>query len=268
MPKKSLKAKRKNITAKNLLAGASLAGTLLLSSGSENIKALPDKPPELRLPSGLVTKKELNQLLVKALGRILPPTPRVLTETEETALTDAVFRTLGIKARVELNGNRLNHQLGLMGLEQHLKRYPGDTIQGRNFPEVGLAPNKAAWGYFANSQARLASQDIAREKYYLAVQTLYLPDWNSRLKELRDWYKYRKVLVINPQTGAAVVAVIADAGPAKWTGKQFGGSPAVMSDLGFYPKRTVGKTLVLFVDDPNNQIPLGPVDYPLTAKAT
>ena len=69
------------------------------------------------------------------------------------------------------------------------------------------------------------------------------------------------MLAINPETGAAVVAVIADAGPAKWTGKQFGGSPQVMHDLGFYPTKTKGKILLLFIDDPDDKIPLGPLNH-------
>ena len=262
MPKpKSVKASKptKPVPAKQLLAGASLAGTLLLSGSSQAVKALPEKPPELRAPYGLVSLKELKQLLARLLSKLLPKTSRLLTKDEEDQLTQVIYQTLGIKAVAELDGNRLNHQLGKIGLEQHLKRYPGDTLQGRSFPQAGLAPNKGAWGYFAPNRAALASRQINMEKYYVAVQTLYLPDWQSRLKELRDWYKYRKVLVINPATGSAVVAVIADAGPAQWTGKQFGGSPQVMHDLDLYPQKTQGQVILLFVDDPNNQIPLGPV---------
>jgi hypothetical protein len=240
---------------------------LLLSSGSQAIQALPEKPPELRLPYGLISTKELQQLLAKALAKVLPSTSRVLKEEEEEELSQSIAQVLGIKAVAELDGNRLNRQVGLIGLEQHLKRYPGDTLQGRSFPQVGIAPHKGAWGYFASNRASLTAAQAELEKYYVAVQTLYLPDWQSRLAELRDWYRYRKVLVINPANGAAVVAVVADAGPAQWTGKQFGGSPQVMHDLGFYPQRTKGRVVLLFVDDPENKVPLGPVKHPFQTKA-
>lgn len=264
MPKKKFKNKK----AKKLLAGATLTGSLLLSSGSESIKALPDKPAALRAPFGLITTAELQRLLTELLKSTLPDTSRVLTDKEEAKLEQSIQKTLGIKAVASLDGNRLNHQIGYMGLEQHLMRYPGDTsLAGRDFPQAGVAPGKAAWGYWSNSPATLTKTDLDMEKYYLAVQTLYLPDWKARLGELRDWYKYRKVIVINPDNGAAVVAVIGDAGPAKWTGKQFGGSPAVMAGLGLYPKKTKGKTIVLFVDDPDNKIPLGPVNHPHAVSA-
>lgn len=269
MPKKSSKKlKTKPIKTKKLLAGATLTGSLLLSSGSQNLKSLPDKPPELRAPLGLISTKELNRLLSQLLKKTLPQSSRVLTDKEITSLEIAIYKTLGLKAVVNLDGNQLNHQIGYMGLEQHLMRYPGDvSLAGRNFPQAGIAPGKAAWGYWANSPTTLTSTDLQMEKYYVAVQTLYLPDWKQRLGELRDWYKYRKVLVINPDNGTSVVAVIADAGPAKWTGKQFGGSPQVMHDLGLYPKKTKAKTIVLFLDDPNNQVPLGPIKHPHTAPA-
>ena len=92
------------------------------------------------------------------------------------------------------------------------------------------------------------------------MQTLYLPDWGRRQPYLRDWYKYRKVLIVNTDNGNAVVAAIADAGPAAWTGKHFGGSPEVMDYLGGarYKK---GPVLVFFVDDPEDNVPLGPVEY-------
>jgi hypothetical protein len=101
---------------------------------------------------------------------------------------------------------------------------------------------------------------IETEKWYSVVQTLYLPGWNSRQPYLRDWYKYRKLMILNTKNGNAVVTAIADSGPAAWTGKHFGGSPEVMEYLGGsrYKK---GAVLVFFVDDPENKIKLGPVDY-------
>jgi len=248
MPKKSLSR------AKKILAGVTLTGSLLLTSGAQKLKPLDEKPPELRLPYGLVSTKELRSLLKKMLAEVTPETSRILTQEEEMTLSALVEKTLGIKAVSQFQGNRLNHQVGYIGLEQHLPRRPNDTLAGREFPQAGLASSRGAWGYVP----------AEKEKYYLAVQTLYLPDWQARLGELRDWYKFRKMVAINPETGAAVVAVIADAGPAKWTGKQFGGSPLVMHDLGFYPKKTKGKIILLFVDDPDDKIPLGPVSHAKT----
>ena len=121
-----------------------------------------------------------------------------------------------------------------------------------------MAPGLGAWGYFSHSKQELTPDLVETEKWYAVVQTLYLPDWNKRQPHLKNWYKYRKVLIVNTDNGNAVVASIADSGPAAWTGKQYGGSPEVMNHLGG-DRYTKGSVVVFFVDDPDNEIPLGSV---------
>ena len=262
MPKKLSK-----ITSQKLIASASLAGTLLLTPAGDSLQALPEKSPLQRLPLGLLSQDELKKLLKELIAKKLPSSSRVLTVDEEKSLSKILLDTYGVKASTELEGNRLNNQIGQIGLEQHLQRFPGDTLADRTFPQAGMAPGRGAWGYFVPSKNQITLAAVQKEKYYIAVQTLYLPDWKKRVGELYQWYKYRKVLVINPDTGNVVVAVIGDAGPAKWTGKQFGGSPQVMADLGLYPKKTKGKVIILFVDDPQDQVPLGPLTHSLDKPA-
>lgn len=203
------------------------------------------------------------ELLLASLRNYLPQKVGPLDRSQEKNL-EKVFRDiLGIHARANLEGEHLNTTYGLIGAEQHLMRYPGDTMAGH--PKVpqddeGMAPGRGAWGYFVPSKTQITDTDVEREKWYAVVQTLYLPDWSSRQPYLRDWYKYRKVLIVNTSNGNAVVADIADAGPAAWTGKSFGGSPEVMNYLGG-PRYKKGPVVVFFVDDPENRIPLGPIEY-------
>ncbi|MFZ5844851.1 MAG: hypothetical protein ACOY0S_00070, partial [Patescibacteria group bacterium] len=186
------------------------------------------------------------------------------TPDQEKQISQLLEDVWGIKATAELEGERLNQSYGMIGAEQHLPRFPGDTVaQHGEFLQSGITPGLGAWGYFANAKNQLTEDLIQKEKYYVAVQTLYLPDWNTRLKYLRDWYKYRKVLVVNPTNGRAVVAVVADSGPASWTGKHFGGSPEVMAYLGLNVGSQKGPVILYFVDDPQNKVALGPLEYNL-----
>ena len=105
----------------------------------------------------------------------------------------------------------------------------------------------------------VVKKDKQREKYYLAVQTFLSPGFAERVGEYRDFYRFRKMLVVNPKTGQAVVAVIGDAGPAAWTGKHLGGSPEVMDYLGREDGAKKGPVLYFFIDDAKDTIPLGPV---------
>jgi len=195
------------------------------------------------------------------LNNILPSDPRPLNRNEEKYLEQVFQQLYGVKTKANLGGEHLNTTYGFIGIEQHLRRYPGDTLSLHGEKDVtkeGLAPGLGAWGYFAPTKDKLTDDLKEKEKWYAVVQTLYLPDWNKRQPYLKDWYKYRKVLIVNTQNGNAVVAAISDSGPAAWTGKQYGGSPEVMQHLGG-ERYTKGKVVIFFVDDPLNNVPLGPV---------
>lgn len=246
-------------SAKLISVGA-LTGSLLLSSPS----ATAQLPTPLDIIQNIDKDNNNNvpqKEFINALKALLPNEVRPLARDEEKRLEIIIENILGIRAKATLEGEHLNTTYGYIGAEQHLKRYPGDILENHGpYYKEGIAPGLGAWGYFAKSRADLTPGLEETERWYSVVQTLYLPDWNTRQPYLRDWYKYRKVLIVNTVNGNAVITAIADSGPAAWTGKHFGGSPEVMEYLGGsrYKKGTV---LVFFVDDPENKIKLGPVVY-------
>jgi hypothetical protein len=249
-----------------ILSASAIAGALLFLPPGETTKYLPT-PQEIL---GNMNNDDSNtnavsgkDVIIKTFKSVLPVNPRPLDRTEEKLLEQVFGQVLGVTTKATLEGEHLNTTYGFIGAEQHLRRYPGDTINlhgGVDEQSEGIAPGLGAWGYFSDSKDTLAPEEIENEKWYAVVQTLYLPDWNKRLIYLRDWYKYRKVLIVNTENGNAVVADIADSGPAAWTGKQFGGSPEVMDYLGGKTFKK-GKVIIFFVDDPNNRVKLGPVEY-------
>jgi len=247
--------------AQKLLTSTVLAGSLLLSPGQafSTQAALPAASI-----SEFVSAEDLRLKIMDEMDVLLPKDSWQLTEDQEAQISKILHSTFGIHARAELEGNRLNHSYGLIGAEQHLPRFPGDTVeQHGQFLRSGITPGRGAWGYFADSKQALTPELIEIERYYAVVQTLYLPDWSTRLAYLRDWYKYRKVVIVNPINGRTIVAAIADAGPTVWTGKHFGGSPEVMAYLGLNVGKQKGRVILFFVDDPVNKVPLGPLEYNL-----
>lgn len=236
-----------------LLAGAGLTGVLLIAPVTASHIA-----PTISAQQAPVVSP--SERLLQLLPSITPHTPTKLEPDQAKPIEDAIFQATGIRSKAVLEGQQLNHQIGYVGYEQHLYRYPGDTILDHDDEQIaGIAPGLGAWGYFAKNSATFTTQDYQREKWYAVAQTLYLPNWQQDFTRLRDWYKYRKVLLVNPNNGKAVVANIADAGPAKWTGKQFGASPEAMKALNLHLKSRKGLIIFLFLDDPDNKIPLGPV---------
>lgn len=241
-----------------ILASAGLIGTLLTSPIITPPHDLKTAQTENNAPKTVSKRLQLLSFLQEN----IPHSPHKYAVGESTEIEKKIYESTNIKAVATLEDQALNHQIGYIGYEQHLTRFPGDSIsQHDEYLEAGMAPGRGAFGYFAKDASTFTTKDYQREKYYCVVQTLYLENWSKDHIYLKDWYKFRKMLLINPANGQAVVCDIADAGPAEWTGKQFGGSPEVMADLDLHEGPRKGLVIMLFVDDPDNLVPLGPVNY-------
>ncbi|MBI2600738.1 hypothetical protein HYW42_02185 [Candidatus Daviesbacteria bacterium] len=248
------------------LALGSLGGLMLLTTPAT--QALPSPENHLSLP-GLMDSYDKNVFLAGKLKDLVPEEVRPLTSDEEKDIAQVLTVNLGFKVTPEFEGKRLDRNYGFIGGEQHLYRFPGDSIYKHTdnaqdwvmYGPAGIAPNLGAWGYFAPSQKEFSETDKLKEKYYLAIPTFLSSGYAERVVEYRDFFKFRKMLVVNPKTGQAVVAVIGDAGPSTWTGKHLGGSPEVMHYLGLATGPRKGAVVYFFIDDPEGKIPLGPVKF-------
>lgn len=268
LKKRSLDVDNLRTTSQQLLAAASIAGGVALNQPMDmlvqnQIEAKQGQDsinPELTS----LSKEEHTAILEKMRDYVTRP-PGHLQEQEELYLEQQLSDMLGFSVAAELEGNRLNHSIGIMGGEQHLKRFPGDTLDQHDaFHEAGIAPARGAFGWFTENGV-LTERAIQREKYYFAVQTLYLPDWNTRHPELKPWYAFRKMVAINPAEELAVVGVVGDAGPALWVNKQFGGSPEIIRETKIWSSQSRGRVILFFVDDPDDTIPLGVIDLSVDA---
>ena len=249
------------LIGKQLVAAVSLAGQIALTQPVEaqvqqQLQVIEQKQKDQLLSE--ISEQEKQEILQKMVGYVNSPPGHLSTENElylEQQLTDM----LGFEVVAELEGHRLNHSVGIMGGEQHLLRFPTDTLlQHDAYLEAGMAPNRGAFGWFTEN-GQLTETAIQREKYYFAVQTLYLPDWNTNYDELKPWYKFRKMVVINPAEQMAVVGVVGDAGPSLWVKKQFGGSPEVIREGQIWSPKSKGRVLLFFINDPDDRVPLGPI---------
>lgn len=265
---------REKETSQNLIdkhirhiAATSLGGLMLLSTPGLNV-ATPPADLAVNDSATVSASSSKNALLASELIDKLPKDVGKLTDEQDNVIAGLIKKDLGVDVKAEIDTKRLNRTYGVIGGEQHLYRYPGDNVfaHAKNaqdwamYGSSGIAPGLGAYGYFAPSKEAMTDEIEQRERYYLAVQTFLSPGFAERVGEYRDFYRFRKMLVVNPKTGQAVVAVIGDAGPAEWTGKHLGGSPEVMHELGLAGGPRKGPVLYYFVDDPENKIPLGPIN--------
>lgn len=245
------------------LAIGSLASIFLFTSPS-----IPQIPTFSSASSSDISQSiDKKVFLIYDLKQVLPSSVEPLTSDQEASISSILSRDFSIKVVSEIGGKRLNTTYGIIGQEQHLARYPGDNLythfdnqeDAQRYFSFGMAPGLGGFGYFADSKSAMTKEQSDREKYYIAVQTFLSPGYDSSAKDYVDFFKFRKMLVVNPQNGKAIIADIGDAGPAPFTGKQLGGSPEVMSYLERYDGSQRGPVLFFFIDDPSDQIPLGPI---------
>ncbi len=242
-------------------AGA-IAGALIMAPVADKTvptKAAPKNEP--KQAENLPPPKIVD--VPKEVGDIIGSKEK-LTPAEEEQIGSILSDAFRIKVSPTLNGHRLNVVYGKMGGEQHLRRYPGDVADNHKGPGAlphleGMAPGNGAYGLWAENKADLTDKMVEEERFYIAAQTFLAPGFRDNPNELYNFFKYRKMLIVNSKNGDAVVAVIGDAGPASWTGKKFGGSPEVMAAVGLSTGPRKGPVLVYFVDDPEDKVPLGPI---------
>lgn len=249
------------------LAAGTLAGSLMLANPVPSTllaqATLPANPQPAETPEQLKTR------LIAELSAVLPAQAESpLTPEQEQVVGQILTNHFRVSVSAELQGIRLNRSYGIIGAEQHLMRFPGDTMathfdtseEARLYYSSGMAPGRGAWGYFVQSSQAFTQKDKEREKYYIAVQTFLSPGWKNDVSGHYKFFRFRKMLVVNPENGKGMVAVIGDAGPAAWTGKHLGGSPEVMIYLERQDGRARGPVLYFFIDDPQDKIPLGPIE--------
>lgn len=248
---------KKHAAAKKFLQASTIGGLLMLSNPGRPLLSAGTVAAQMAT-IGYMSKDEIAEKL-KQIKELVPGNPGKISEQNSGLIADLLKTTLGVEATPNLDGHELNYDFGFIGYEQHLRRFPEDRLEfHQDELTAGMAPGLGAWGYLVNSRGALTAEEEMREKYYVAVQTLYLPEWSAAAVTLKEWYKYRKVIVVNVDNGKAAIASILDAGPAEWTGKQFGGSPEVMNYLELSGGMRKGRVLLWFI---KNDLPLGPIDY-------
>lgn len=217
------------------------------------------KIPDVASLAMSISQEEHQEIMAK-MTRLTHLPAGHLDKTDELYLEQQLTDLLGFTVAAELAEHRLNHSVGVMAARPHLMRTPTDTlISHAQYLEAGISPNRSAFGWFTDT-GELTAKGIMREKYAFSAQLFYLPTWQQDFAVLKQWYQYRKMIVINPGEEKAVVGVIADIGPAMWMQHQFGGSPEVIREGMIWSPKTQGHVFLFFVDDPDDTIPLGPVD--------
>ncbi len=202
---------------------------------------------------------EEHQSVLDKMKELLEYPAGKLDSQSELYLEQQLTDIIGFEVTSELDGNRLLYTTGKVKAMQHIKRHPGDTASSHHkYSYAGLQERRSTFGWFMD-QGVVTESLTHKEKYFLSLQLYYLPEWKDNYKALKSWYKYKKVLLINPFDQVAVVCAVGTIGPSIPFKYQFGASPETVIEGKFWSRAARGKALAMFIDDKTDSVPLGPV---------
>ncbi len=197
-------------------------------------------------------------VVIEKLTEIMHTNATQVSPEELLYIEQQLSDLLGFSVTTELDGYRLQSNSGTIGAGQHLKRHPNDHLdQHSAVKEAGLSPYRSAYGWLS-SQSPVDELTELREQFWVGVPVSASTNTFQDIQGTIQWFKYRKVLVINPSSQSFVVACIADR-LVDTPSRQFLGSPELIRSLNCWNPGSFGKVLIFFVEDESNQIPLGPV---------
>lgn len=203
-----------------------------------------------------ISQEEVEDIVSKLAALVSLP-PGQLDSESELYLEQQLSELLGFQVSSSLKGQRLLYNTGKVKALPHLKLHPTDTKDSHEYPYAGISSKRSAFGWFL-LDGKVSEQSESHEKYYCSLPLYFFPEWQGNHKELKKWFKYRKVVLINPFENRAVVCVVGDIGPNTQSRYQFGASPEAVVEGKFWSPRSNGKILVLFVEDTHDTVKLGP----------
>lgn len=202
---------------------------------------------------------EEHQAVVFKLREVAQLHPGALEKQDLLYLEQQLTDIFGFEVTSQLEGRDLPFIIGTMAAAPHNKRFPSDqlTDHGR-YLEAGMAPTRTQFGWMLDS-GQLSDTAVNQEAFGISLPLTYLPEWQTGHQDIKSWFKFRKVVVINPFELRAVVCAVNHIAPVSTLKYQFEGSPELIRMGSIWSPKTQGRVIVLFVNDEQNQVPLGPI---------
>jgi len=133
--------------------------------------------------------------------------PKLLEDLEmRLYLEQQLSDLLGLTITSELDGHRLPHTMVKIQSRSHQPKVLDDQITHHaNIYEAQMGQKRSSFGW--------SNQDELAEQFGLSLPLYLLKEWQTDYKKTWQWFKYRKVVLINPWKKLAAIAVITDIAP-------------------------------------------------------
>ncbi|NCN82842.1 MAG: hypothetical protein GW947_02635 [Candidatus Pacebacteria bacterium] len=173
----------------------------------------------------------------------------IMPEKELLYLEQQVSDLLGFEISSSLDGQRLTHSFGKM---QALDEF---TLQPTQFETVASVRGAAIKRGRPSLGWDKQFLDKNEKQYLLANHLVLLEDWHQKYAHYKNWYKWRKLLLINPFNRIAVVVELASYTLPNPMQFQFGGSPDLIRASQAWSPEAQGLVCVFFIPDAVNSKP-------------
>lgn len=142
----------------------------------------------------------------------------------------------GLVLSTESPLGNLPYLVGQIEAQAHLKSSPTDELLDHHtILEAGLRTQRSYFGWQS-------------EKYGVALPLHELSQWHTITNQEKKHFAENLVLVINPVMEKALLAKIVDLGPHHTRRYQFGGTPQLIKDGGFWYPGCNGLAAIFFLD--------------------
>lgn len=203
---------------------------------------------------------EEHQAIIFKLREVSKLNPGELPKNDLLYLEQQLSDIFGFEVVSELDDKRLPFAMGTMMAAPHLRRFPNDQLADhQRYQEAGLSKTRGSYDWMLEG-GELSDQAAARERYGVALPLAYLPDWQQNYLALKQWYQYRKLLIINPFDLKAIVGSVTDGSMVATLKYQFAGSPEIIREGMIWSPSASGKILAFFINDEENKVVLGPIN--------
>ena len=168
----------------------------------------------------------------------------IMPEKELLYLEQQVSGLLGFEITSSLDGQRLTHSFGKIqalnafSLQPHAQSETTVSVRGAT---VRLGRPTLGWDKSPDA--------IGTKQFLLANHLLLLEDWHHKYAHYKKWYKWRKLLLINPFNRIAVVVELASYALPNPMQFQFGGSPDLIRASQAWSPEAQGLVCVFFIPD-------------------
>jgi len=168
----------------------------------------------------------------------------VLPEKEALYLEQQVSDLLGFEISSSFEEQKLTHSFGKMqaldefSLQPHTQSEDSYNVHGAR-----LKHGRPTLGWPKQTET------TEQNHLYLANHLVFLEDWHHKYAHYKNWYKWRKLLLINPFNRVFIVVELASYTLPNPMQYQFGGSPDLIRTSQAWSPEAQGLVCVFFIPD-------------------